>query len=116
MMLRPLITTPEKPAWAMIGWGVDTFLGDQWRAGLSNMYSAAFSRRAYEAPDGRYYRMRTDYRELGDTLLKQHFEQGLFGSASFREVGGVAAALIRSGRYDYYGRMGGRRATDECER
>ena len=100
-----------KTGMGMIGWGVDTFLGDQWRAGLSNMYSAAFSRRAYEAPDGRYYRMRTDYRELGDTLLKQHFEQGLFGSASFREVGGVAAALIRSGRYDYYGRMGGRRMT-----
>lgn len=104
-----------KTGMGMIGWGVDTFLGDQWRAGLSNMYSAAFSRRAYEAPDGRYYRMRTDYRELGDTLLKQHFEQGLFGSASFREVGGVAAALIRSGRYDYYGRMGGRRATTNAD-
>ena len=67
-----------KTGMGMIGWGVDTFLGDQWRAGISNMYSAAFFRRAYDSPDGRYYRLRTDALSLGQSPLKQHFAQWLF--------------------------------------
>lgn len=100
-----------KTGMAPVVWGIDNFLGDQWNNGLETMYSAAFGRRAYESSNNNYARMTTDYRQLGDTLLKMHYQQGRFGSASFDEVGAIAANLIGSGRYDTIGGAGGRIAT-----
>lgn len=98
----------------ILGWGINETLGRQWKQGLGNLYSAAFERRAYEAPDGNFYRMRSDYARVGDRLLQMHYQQGAFGPASFAEVGAVAASLISSGRYDYMLGTGGRRAVTDA--
>lgn len=96
----------------IIGWGVDMLLGDKWNEGMSTIYGSAFGRRAYEMRNGGdFTAMQSDYTQLTDNLLKMHFEQGAFRNLSFSDVGGLAAHLIGSGRYDTFQYLNGRRAT-----